>query len=222
MDLHDELHNRIRYHCCESPLRHFSIHRHPPSSLTRSTGQIAVFVCPGKKSSVGKASMEESLFPWNSRSMTNREPITSLRTPQTPMGVLTDRELLLVDLVQGKRVLHARVLPREADALGGLLDYLWQEAVSSVWVLPSTRLSQRVTCAELEQLSTTGPRSSTLLRPSPPGRAVPSSGQRRVRSVRRVVLPWPFPNTPAGTGGSPMRRACWPPRPTWTNSWAGT
>ncbi len=125
--------------------------------------------------------------------MTNREPIASLRNSQTPMGVLTDRELLLVGLAQGKRVLHARVLPREANALGGLLDYLWQEAVSSVWVLPSARLSQRVTCAELEQLSTHW---TALVHPAPSEPTRPSCAliwpkTSTLGQARRLALAFP-------------------------------
>ena len=85
--------------------------------------------------------------------MMNRESIASLHSPQMTMGVLSESELLLVGQEQGKRVLHSRLLPLEAYELAGLLEYLWQQELTSVWVLPSTGFSQRVTCAELGQAS---------------------------------------------------------------------
>jgi|SRR5437667_6927261 len=102
----------------------------------------------------------------------NRESITSLHAPQMTMGVLTENELLLVGLDQGKRVLHSRLLPREAHDLAGLLEYLWQQEVTSVWVLPSTGFSQRVTCTELRQASAHW---TTLVHPAPSEPTRPSS-----------------------------------------------
>jgi hypothetical protein len=80
-----------------------------------------------------------------------REAFSSLRTPQIPMGVLTDNELLLGGIVGGKRVLQSRILPLAANELNGLLEFLWQQEVTSVWVLPTSQLSQRATCSWLQQ-----------------------------------------------------------------------
>ena len=123
----------------------------------------------------------------------NREPITSLRIQETPISVLSDRELLLVGERMGKRVLHARLLPLEAEELDGLLWHLWQEGMTSVWVMPSTRLSRRVTCAELEQVSSHW---TTLVRPAPSEPSRPSSaliwpkGSER-GPARRLALAFP-------------------------------
>jgi hypothetical protein len=125
--------------------------------------------------------------------MMNREPITSLRTQETPISVLSDRELLLVGERMGKRVLHARLLPPEAEELDGLLWHLWQEGMTSVWVMPSTRLSRRVTCAELEQVSSHW---TTLVRPAPSEPSRPSSALIWPRGsergpARRLALAFP-------------------------------
>jgi len=68
------------------------------------------------------------------------------------MGVLTDEELLLGSIVGGKRVLQSRILPLEANELSGLLEFLWQQEVTSVWALPTSQLSQRATCSRLQQV----------------------------------------------------------------------
>lgn len=63
------------------------------------------------------------------------------------VGVLTDTEVLLIDIVQGKRVLRSNLLPLDADKLNVLIEYLWQLELSEVWILPATTLSQTATCA---------------------------------------------------------------------------
>ena len=63
------------------------------------------------------------------------------------IGVLTDTEVLLIDIVQGKRVLRSNLLPLDADKLNVLIEYLWQLELSEVWILPATTLSQTATCA---------------------------------------------------------------------------
>lgn len=125
--------------------------------------------------------------------MTNREPISSLRTLQMPMAVLTDSELLLVGAAQGKRVLHSLLLPLEARELSGLLEYLWQQGVTSVWVLPATRWSQCVTCAGLEQESRHW---GMLVRPAPGEHSRPScalfwSKDSSHEHGRRLALAFP-------------------------------
>jgi len=85
--------------------------------------------------------------------MNNREHITSLKNQNTALGVLTDTELILVDVAQGKRVLRSILFPLDARELDGLLEYLWQSGLTSVWVLPATKLSRMATLVWLEQVS---------------------------------------------------------------------
>jgi hypothetical protein len=68
------------------------------------------------------------------------------------IGVLTDTEVLLVDIVQGKRVLRSNLLPLDTGDLNVLCDCLWQLGLSEVWVMPATTLSRTVTCARFEQI----------------------------------------------------------------------
>ena len=49
-----------------------------------------------------------------------------LNPNQNRIGVLTDTEVLLIDVVQRKQVLRSNLLPAEADKLSGLLEHLWQ------------------------------------------------------------------------------------------------
>src|SRR5436305_5878829 len=76
-----------------------------------------------------------------------------LNPNQNRIGVLTDTEVLLVDIVQGKRVLRSDLLPLDADKLSGLLEYLWQMGLNEVWILPATTLSQTATCAWFEEIN---------------------------------------------------------------------
>lgn len=73
-----------------------------------------------------------------------------IRTPKIPFGVLTDQELLLSEEVQGKRVLHSTLLQSGTGEIGGLLEQLWNAEVTTVWVMPQTRIAQSATCAWLE------------------------------------------------------------------------
>src|ERR1700736_1816011 len=52
------------------------------------------------------------------------------------IGVLSDTEVLLVSVIQGKRVLRSILLPPDVSELEGLLEVLWQAELSSVWVMP--------------------------------------------------------------------------------------
>ncbi len=83
--------------------------------------------------------------------MIKRETLSSLMNPHTAFGVLTDSEVLLVDVVQGRRVLSARLLPSDSSELSGLLMYLWDTGLSTVWVMPATTLSRTATRASFEQ-----------------------------------------------------------------------
>ena len=76
-----------------------------------------------------------------------------LNPNQNRIGVLTDTEVLLVDVVQRKQVLRSNLLPVDADNLSGLLEHLWQLGLSEVWILPTTTLSQSATCALFEEIN---------------------------------------------------------------------
>src|SRR5438270_14014821 len=101
--------------------------------------------------------------------MIKRETLSSLQNPHTAFGVLTDSEVLLVDIVQGRRVLSARLLPSDSSELSRLFEYLWDTGLSSVWVMPTATLSRTATCARFEQV---GSHWTILAHPDPrePGR----------------------------------------------------
>jgi hypothetical protein len=69
------------------------------------------------------------------------------------IGVLTDTEVLLVDVVQGKRVLRSNLLPPDVSELSGLLELVWQAGLTEVWVMPATTLSRTATCAWFEEIN---------------------------------------------------------------------
>ncbi len=73
--------------------------------------------------------------------------------PNMAIGVLTDSEVLLIGVIQGKRVLRSILLPPDMSELSGLLEHLWQAGLTSVWVMPATTLSRTATCAWFEQVS---------------------------------------------------------------------
>lgn len=119
----------------------------------------------------------------------SRETFSPLRAPQIPMGVLTDNELLLGGIVGGKRVLQSRVLPLSANELSGLLEFLWQQGVTSVWVLPSSQFSQRATCSWLQQASDQW---TPLVHPSPAQPELPTSALFLSRGhEHRLTLAFP-------------------------------
>ena len=76
-----------------------------------------------------------------------------LKPNQNRIGVLTDTEVLLVDVVQGKQVLRSNLLPLDADKLSVLLEYLWQLGLNEVWILPNTTLSRNARCAWFEEIN---------------------------------------------------------------------
>lgn len=96
--------------------------------------------------------------------MNARESLRSFHSPSLSTGVLTNEELLLGGMVAGKPVMHSRWLPSEAQGLSGLLEYLWQQEVTTVWVLPTATLSQRVTCDALQHVQGHW---TALIHPSP-------------------------------------------------------
>jgi hypothetical protein len=82
----------------------------------------------------------------------NTDP-SMVKPNQNRIGVLTDTEVLLVDVVQGKQVLRSNLLPYDAGDLIGLLEYLWQLGLNTIWVMPATALSRSATCAWFEQVN---------------------------------------------------------------------
>jgi len=84
--------------------------------------------------------------------MINRAyPTSPLYSPT--IGVLSNTEVLLVGVIQGKRVLRSVLLPPDVSELTGLLEFLWQAELTSAWVMPGSTLSRLATCAWLEQAS---------------------------------------------------------------------
>jgi hypothetical protein len=69
------------------------------------------------------------------------------------IGALSDTEVLLVDVIQGKRALRSILVPPDISELSRLLELLWEAGLSSVWVMPGTTLSRIATCAWFEQAS---------------------------------------------------------------------
>jgi len=51
-------------------------------------------------------------------------PIAAINPPQTDVGILIDNEMLLVNTLQGKRVLHSVLLPPGISEPRSLLEYL--------------------------------------------------------------------------------------------------
>ena len=76
---------------------------------------------------------------------------SSTTNVQTTIGVLTDGEVLRVEIVQGRRVLRSILLPFAEDGPNDILETLWQAGLTEVWVMPATRLSKQVTRTWLEQ-----------------------------------------------------------------------
>lgn len=67
------------------------------------------------------------------------------------IGVLTDSEIHLISIVQGKRALRSTLLPAEANNPSGLFAFLWQAGLTAVWVMPGSNLSRTVMCSWFEQ-----------------------------------------------------------------------
>ena len=114
-----------------------------------------------------------------------------LNSNQNRIGVLTDTEVLLIDVVQQKQVLRSNLLPAEADKLSGLLEHLWQLGLSEVWILPNTTLSQSASCALFEEINDSW---ITVVHPNPSEPDRPTcamflprgNGQREVRRISFV------------------------------------
>ena len=114
-----------------------------------------------------------------------------LNPNQNTIGVLTDNEVLLVDIVQGKRVLRSNLLPPDVSELSRLLELVWQAGLTELWVMPATTLSRTATCAWFEQVN--GPWVAVVHpNPSEPDRPLcalllpKGSGQRETRRLTFV------------------------------------
>ena len=68
------------------------------------------------------------------------------------MGILMDNELLLLEAIQGKRVLRSLHLPADVNEPDRLLQYLWDAGLDSAWVMPATTRSRTASCSWLEQV----------------------------------------------------------------------
>lgn len=86
-------------------------------------------------------------------SMIKRDYTSSITPACAVMGILMDSELLLLEAVQGKRVLRSLQLPTDVSELDRLLKYLWDTGLDTAWVMPATTLSRTATCSWLEQAS---------------------------------------------------------------------
>jgi hypothetical protein len=123
----------------------------------------------------------------------NRDNTSSITPARSVMGILMDHELLLLEAVQGKRVLRSLQLPADVSEPDRLLKYLWDTGLDSAWVMPATTRSRTATCSWLEQAS-----SGWMVRvypdpqePSKPIHAHLWPRERNQRQARRLVLAFP-------------------------------
>ncbi len=119
--------------------------------------------------------------------------ISSITPARTVMGILMDNELLLLEPMQGKRVLRSLQLPTDMSEPDGLLNYLWGTGLDSVWMMPATTLSRSATCCWLEQASS---RWVMRVHPDPQEPSRPLCAQlwpseHTQRQARRLVLAFP-------------------------------
>jgi hypothetical protein len=125
--------------------------------------------------------------------MINRDNTPSNTLQASVMGILKDNELLLLEAVQGKRVLRSLQLPTDVSEPDRLLQYLWDTWLDSAWVMPATALSRSVTCSWLEQASS---RWEVSVQPDPqepsrPIRAQLWPREHKQRQARRLILTFP-------------------------------
>ena len=71
--------------------------------------------------------------------------------PNTTLGVLTDTDFLLVGMEGGKSALQSIPVLSDMSELGTLFRHAVQVGLTSVWVMPGTKLSREVSCSFLEQ-----------------------------------------------------------------------
>src|SRR6266487_507833 len=109
---------------------------------------------------------------------------------QTTIGVLTEGEVLRVEIVQGRRTLRSILLPLAEDGPQSVLETLWQAGLTEVWVMPTTRLSKQMTRTWLEQANATW---TVIVRANEPTQPVSAllwpKGNRR--EERRLALAFP-------------------------------
>src|SRR6266567_292780 len=125
--------------------------------------------------------------------MINRDNTSSITPASIVMGILMDSELLLLEAVQGKRMLRSLQLPANVSEPGGLLEYLWDAGLHSAWVMPATTRSRTATCSWLEQASN---RWVVSVHPDPqeptrPIRALLWPRERNQWEARRLALAFP-------------------------------
>jgi hypothetical protein len=125
--------------------------------------------------------------------MITRDNTSSIIPTRRVTGILMDNELLLLESVQGKRVLRSLQLPTDANEPDRLLNYLWDTGLDSAWVMPATTLSRSATCSWLEQAS-----SRWVVRvhsdPQAPSRPLCAQlwpGEHTQRQARRLALAFP-------------------------------
>jgi hypothetical protein len=83
--------------------------------------------------------------------MIDRENKAAIRNTSATSGVLTESEVLLADVVQGKRVLRSIPLSSTGSQPDRLLEQLWQTGLNTIWVMPATTLSRTLTSGWFEQ-----------------------------------------------------------------------
>lgn len=125
--------------------------------------------------------------------MINRDNTSSITSARTAIGILMDSEILLLEVVQGKRMLRSLQLPVDTSEPGGLLEYLWDVGLHSAWVMPATTLSRTATCSWLEQASN---RWVVMVHrdphePTRPIRALLWPRERHQGEARRLALAFP-------------------------------
>jgi hypothetical protein len=123
----------------------------------------------------------------------NTDYTSSIKPASSVMGILKDNELLLLEVVQGKRVLRSLQLPTDVSEPDRLLKDLWGTGLDSVWVMPATTLSRIATCSWLEQASS---RWVVRVHPDPQEPSRPIQAQlwpreHTQRQARRLVLAFP-------------------------------
>jgi hypothetical protein len=123
----------------------------------------------------------------------NRDYTSSITPARSVMGILNDKELLLLEDGQGKRVLRSLQLPTDVSEPDRLLKYLWDRGLDSVWVMPATTLSRSASGSWLEQVSS---RWVVRVHPDPQDHSRPICAQlwpreHKQRKARRLALAFP-------------------------------
>jgi hypothetical protein len=109
------------------------------------------------------------------------------------VGVLAEGEVLLADVVQGRRVPRSIPLSSTGNQTDRLLEQLWQSGLSTLWVMPGSNIARALTCAWFERA---GPHWVVVAHPDQQEPARPLSvllwprggGQRE---ARRLTLVFP-------------------------------